>query len=162
MLKAQIGEGVWLLTKDSLFSMNIRPRVQLRALSSNEVRQTEFEEEIFARRMRLWTAGHLFSPKLTYLFQLHFVEFDVLPQRIEETDFNRRPIRDLIVQYNLSPATWISFGQTKLPHIARASSPRFDCKLLSVALTTHCLTLTAILAFKREPKCKLATKRFGD
>jgi phosphate-selective porin OprO/OprP len=115
MLKAQIGEGVWLLTKDSLFSMNIRPRVQLRALSSNEVRQTEFEEEIFARRMRLWTAGHLFSPKLTYLFQLHFVEFDVLPQRIEETDFNRRPIRDLIVQYNLSPATWISFGQTKLP-----------------------------------------------
>jgi phosphate-selective porin OprO/OprP len=115
MLKAQIGEGVWLLTKDSLFSMNIRPRVQLRALSSNEARQTEFEEEVFARRMRIWTAGHLFSPKLTYLFQLHFVEFDVLPQRIEETDFNRRPIRDLILQYNISPTTWISFGQTKLP-----------------------------------------------
>ncbi len=115
MFKTEWGEGIWLATSDSAFTMNIRPRVQMRAISSNELRQSEFDEDVFARRARIWTTGRLFSPKLTYLFQLHFVEFDVLPQRIEETDFNRRPVRDLILQYNFTPTTWLSFGQSKLP-----------------------------------------------
>lgn len=114
-IKTQWGEGIWLTSSDSTFTMNIRPRVQMRALSSNELRANDFEEEIFARRARIWTAGNLFSPKLTYLFQLHFVEFDVLPQRIEESDLNRRPVRDLLLQYNFTPTTWLAFGQAKLP-----------------------------------------------
>lgn len=114
-IRSEWGEGIWLTTRDSHFTMNIRPRVQMRAISSNENRQSEFEEDLFARRARIWTTGQIFTPKLTYLFQLHFVEFDVLPQRIEESDVNRRPVRDLIVQYHFTPTTWLSFGQSKLP-----------------------------------------------
>lgn len=114
-IKTDWGEGIWFVMGDSTFTMNIRPRVQMRALVSNELRANDFAEEIFIRRARIWTTGYLFLPKLTYLFQLHFVKFDFLPQRINEEDFNRRPVRDLVLQYYFTPTTWLSFGQSKLP-----------------------------------------------
>lgn len=107
------GKGLGITSPDSLFSMNIRFRIQNRAAF-----QTESEDDLSiskvearVRRMRLRFDGFVYNPKLTYLIQLSFTRGDMDYESLGFPNI----IRDAYVQYAFTKNFSVGFGQTKLP-----------------------------------------------
>jgi phosphate-selective porin OprO and OprP len=101
------------VSKDSMFLLNIRFRMQNRVgLKTNSLEDWSVEEiEARVRRLRLRFDGFVGSPKLEYYIQLAFSRAD--------QDFDNggqaKIIRDAILYYRFDPHFYIGFGQSKLP-----------------------------------------------
>ena len=107
-----VDEGIN-FTKDSLFLMNLRFRMQNRAgfhtNSGNDLRDGEFEMRV--RRLRLRLDGYVLNPKLQYYIQLAFSKADL---NLEDQSI-AEPVRDAILYYTFNDNFYIGFGQSKLP-----------------------------------------------
>ena len=107
-----VDEGIN-FTKDSLFLMNLRFRMQNRAgfhtNSGNDFRNGEFEMRV--RRLRLRLDGYVLNPKLQYYIQLAFSKADL---NLEDQSI-AEPVRDAVLYYTFNDNFYIGFGQAKLP-----------------------------------------------
>ena len=100
-------------SKDSLFLMNLRFRMQNRA-GFNTFGGDDFsveEYEMRVRRMRLRFDGYVGTWKLQYYIQLGFSKADM---DLESSQI-AQPLRDAIVYYFIDPSFYLGFGQSKLP-----------------------------------------------
>lgn len=100
-------------SKDSLFLMNFRFRMQNRAgfntLDGDDLAISEFEMRV--RRLRLRFDGFILNSKFQYYIQLGFSKADL---DLETSDV-AQPLRDAIVYYFVNPDLYFGFGQSKLP-----------------------------------------------
>lgn len=106
-------KGFGVQPPDSLFSLNLRFRIQNR-IAGTTVNEEELhinEYEAIVRRLRLRFDGYVYSPKLTYVLQLSFARGDI---DFENTNFPNI-IRDAMVIYRINKKFAIGMGQTKLP-----------------------------------------------
>lgn len=107
-----VDEGIR-FSKDSLFLMNLRFRMQNRAglntLGGDEFSINAFEMRV--RRLRLRFDGFVGNPKLQYYIQLAFSKADL----DLETSTIAQPIRDAIIYYFVTDNLYFGFGQSKLP-----------------------------------------------
>ncbi|WP_373495584.1 porin [Aquiflexum sp.] len=107
-----VDEGIR-FSKDSLFLMNLRFRMQNRAglntLGGDEFSINAFEMRV--RRLRLRFDGFVGNPKFQYYIQLAFSKADL----DLETSVIAQPIRDAIIYYIVSDDLYFGFGQSKLP-----------------------------------------------
>ncbi|WP_194777740.1 porin [Pararhodonellum marinum] len=100
-------------SKDSLFLMNLRFRMQNRA-GFNTVGGDEFGIEAFemrVRRLRLRFDGFVMHPRFQYYIQLAFSKADL----DLEVGSIAQPVRDAILYYSVSENFYVGFGQSKLP-----------------------------------------------
>lgn len=107
-----VDEGIS-FSKDSLFLMNFRFRMQNRAgfntLDGDDIRINEFEMRV--RRLRLRFDGYILNPKFQYYIQLGFSKADL----DLESSGVAQPVRDAIVYYFATKDLYFGFGQSKLP-----------------------------------------------
>lgn len=108
-----VDEGIK-FSKDSLFLMNLRFRMQNRAgfnsiYSGSSIGIEQFEMRV--RRLRLRLDGYVLSPKFQYYIQLAFSRADL---DLETGDI-AQPIRDAILYYAINDNFYLGFGQSKLP-----------------------------------------------
>lgn len=111
--------GLGFTTPDSSYSMNIRFRIQNRALM-NTLSDEDFEPGSFearVRRCRLSFTGHVVNPKLTYYLQLSFARGDMDWSVGDATNQNVSPnvVRDAMIFYKAAKNLQLGFGQGKLP-----------------------------------------------
>lgn len=108
-----VNEGIR-FSKDSLFLMNFRFRMQNRAgfnsiYDGDNLSIEQFEMRV--RRLRLRFDGYVMSPKFQYYIQLAFSKADL----DLETGDVAQPIRDAILYYTVNQNFYLGFGQSKLP-----------------------------------------------
>jgi phosphate-selective porin OprO and OprP len=137
--------GLGFTTPDSSYSLNIRFRMQHRALM-NTVGDEDFSPGSFearVRRCRLVFTGHTVDPRLTYYLQLSFSRGDMDWSVTETTNQNVSPnvVRDAIVYFRPVKAFQIGLGQTKLPGnrqrvISSGSQQFFDRSIVNANFTT--------------------------
>ncbi|MCH7402990.1 porin [Belliella kenyensis] len=109
----EVKEGIK-FSKDSLFLMNLRFRMQNRAGFNSVYSGTDLGIEQFemrVRRLRLRLDGYVLNPKFQYYIQLAFSKADM----DLETGNIAQPVRDAILYYTLNDNFYIGFGQSKLP-----------------------------------------------
>lgn len=108
----EIQKGVS-FTKDSLFSLNLRFRLQNRVgFRTNTGEDLSFEQTDFRiRRLRMRLDGFVLSPRFQYYIQLGFSKSDMDLDGGEVA----QPIRDAILYYHFSPNFYLGIGQAKLP-----------------------------------------------
>jgi phosphate-selective porin OprO and OprP len=108
----RLNEGIS-FSKDSLFLMNLRFRMQNRVgantLGGDELGINAFEMRV--RRLRLRMDGFIMNPKFQYYIQLAFSKADM---DLESSNI-AQPVRDAIVYYIVNKNFYIGFGQSKLP-----------------------------------------------
>ncbi|MDO9553173.1 porin [Rhodonellum sp.] len=107
-----VEEGIS-ISKDSLFLLNLRFRMQNRAgfntVSGDLLNVNEYEMRV--RRLRLRLDGFVLSPRVQYYIQLAFSKADL---DLESGDI-AQPIRDAIIYYTFNKNFYVGFGQSKLP-----------------------------------------------
>lgn len=112
LLNVGESEGIS-FSKDSLFLMNLRFRMQNRAgfntLEGDAFEVSEYEMRV--RRLRLRFDGFVGNPKFQYYIQLAFSKADL----DLETSVIAQPIRDAILYYFVNENFYVGFGQSKLP-----------------------------------------------
>lgn len=100
-------------SKDSLFLLNLRFRMQNRA-GFNTLGGDDFEVknyEMRVRRLRLRLDGYVMNPRFQYYIQLAFSRADL---DLENANL-AQPVRDAIVYYFINKNFYLGFGQSKLP-----------------------------------------------
>jgi phosphate-selective porin OprO and OprP len=137
--------GLGFTTPDSAYSLNIRFRMQHRALM-NTADDEDFSPGSFearVRRCRLVFTGHTVSPRLTYYLQLSFSRGDMDWSVTETTTQNVSPnvVRDAVIYYRAAKSWVIGIGQTKLPgNRQRVNSSGalqfYDRSIVNAAFTT--------------------------
>ncbi len=111
--------GLGFTTPDSSYSLNLRFRIQNRALvntvSDEDFNPTSFEARV--RRCRLVLTGHAVNPKLTYYLQLSFSRGDMDWSAADGSTVIASPniVRDAMIFYKPTHNLQIGFGQGKLP-----------------------------------------------
>ncbi|MFD2035261.1 porin [Belliella marina] len=108
-----VDEGIR-FSKDSLFLMNLRFRMQNRAGFNSVYNGSDLSVEQFemrVRRLRLRLDGYVLNPKFQYYIQLAFSKADL---DLETGDI-AQPIRDAILYYTVNRNLYFGFGQSKLP-----------------------------------------------
>lgn len=111
--------GIGVIAPDSAFSLNLRFRMQSRAvynsISKDDLGVSEYELRV--RRLRLRLEGFMYSPKLTYLVQLSFSRGDMDWSMRDQSNINTSPnvVRDAAIYYRPNENWQFTFGQTKLP-----------------------------------------------
>lgn len=107
------GKGVGIIPRDSVYSLNIRFRMQNRAAvtSINDRDLSVREYEMIVRRLRLRLDGFVFNPQFTYAIQFSFSRGDM------DWDATQYPniVRDAMFFYKPNAHFTIGLGQTKLP-----------------------------------------------
>lgn len=104
------GQGIGIYPADSLYSFNLRFRMQNRVgVMGNEGEDLDIEARV--RRLRLRFDGFVLSPKISYVIQLSFTRGDM---DWENTNFPN-VVRDAMVFYRPTDKLQLGFGQTKLP-----------------------------------------------
>lgn len=107
------GKGLGITAPDSLFSINIRFRMQNRmAFTTVDTDDFQIESvEARVRRTRLRFDGFVYSPRLTYTLQLSFSRGDMDYESLNFPNI----VRDAWIQYAVTKNLSIGIGQTKLP-----------------------------------------------
>jgi phosphate-selective porin OprO and OprP len=110
LLQAQKGIS---FTKDSLYSLNLRFRLQNRlGFRTESGENLGFEQTDFrVRRLRVRLDGFVFNPRIQYYIQLGFSKSDMDLDGGEVA----QPIRDAILYYHFTPNFYLGMGQAKLP-----------------------------------------------
>lgn len=107
-----VEEGIS-VSKDSLFLLNLRFRMQNRAgfntVSGDLFNVNQYEMRV--RRLRLRFDGYVLSPRIQYYIQLAFSKADL---DLENGDI-AQPVRDAIIYYTFNKNLYVGFGQSKLP-----------------------------------------------
>lgn len=100
-------------TKDSLYSLNLRFRLQNRiGFRTESGEDLSFEQTDFrVRRLRVRLDGFVFNPRIQYYIQLGFSKSDMDLDGGEVA----QPIRDAILYYHFTPNFYLGMGQAKLP-----------------------------------------------
>ncbi len=108
----QVQKGIS-FTKDSLFSLNMRFRLQNRiGFRTESGEDLGFEQTDFRiRRLRVRLDGFVFNPRIQYYIQLGFSKSDMDLDGGEVA----QPIRDAILYYHFSHNFYFGLGQAKLP-----------------------------------------------
>ena len=112
-------EGLGFAKPDSSYSLNIRFRIQNRAMvntiSDKNLHPAGYEARV--RRCRLIFRGHVVDPRLAYYLQLSFSRGDMDWEVTDVTQQNVSPnvVRDAVIYYRIVPDLQIGLGQTKLP-----------------------------------------------
>lgn len=100
-------------SKDSLFLMNLRFRMQnrigLQSLAGDDLNVGQLDARV--RRLRLRLDGFVFTQQLQYYIQLSFSKAD---QELE-TGVIPQTIRDAVLYYTVNKQLYFGFGQAKLP-----------------------------------------------
>lgn len=100
-------------TKDSVFLLNLRFRMQTRAglttVSGDDLSVSDVDMRV--RRMRLRLDGYMLNEKLRYYLQLNFSRSDL----DLDGDGVAQPLRDALVYYFFNERLYLGFGQGKLP-----------------------------------------------
>ncbi len=104
------GSGIGIFSPDSLYSFNLRFRIQNRAAFTFKESSLD-EVEARVRRLRLRFDGFVYSPKIYYVVQLSFSREDMDWQNTGVPNI----IRDAMIFYKPHPKLQLGFGQTKLP-----------------------------------------------
>ncbi len=104
------GQGLGIISGDSLFSMNIRFRIQNR-LDANYGQGDRIAAQGRVRRLRLRFDGFVYSPKISYVLQLSFSREDMDWDRTQFPNI----IRDAMIFYRFNDKLTLGLGQTKLP-----------------------------------------------
>jgi phosphate-selective porin OprO and OprP len=111
--------GVGTVHPDSIFSVNLRFRMQNRAMynsiSTTDLGVSEIEARV--RRLRLRLEGFMLDPRLSYLIQLSFSRGDMDWSVRHNSPINESPnvVRDAVIFYRPNQYFQMIFGQTKLP-----------------------------------------------
>lgn len=108
-LSAKFGKGATIATADEKFSLNLRGRIQVQGLVSDEDGAGGEVTQFQIRRMRLVLQGNLWGPELQYYIQLAFSNRDMEPDL-------RSPLRDAYVTYAPFRDLNVRFGQMKVPY----------------------------------------------
>lgn len=107
-----VNDGVG-ISKDSLFLLNLRLRIQNRfgfsTVSGNSIVVDAFDARV--RRLRLRFDGFLINPRLQYYIQLSFSRAD---QDLDRGEI-AQTLRDAVLYYEFSDNFYLGFGQSKLP-----------------------------------------------
>lgn len=111
--------GIRIFSVDSMYSLNLRFRMQNRAAYTT-VSEDDFsarDVEARVRRLRLTLDGHVYTKKLTYKIQLSFSRGDMDWNGTDNSSINNSPnvVRDAVLNYQVNKSLQVSFGQTKLP-----------------------------------------------
>ena len=108
----QVQKGIS-FTKDSLYSLNLRFRLQNRiGFRTESGEDLSFEQMDFrVRRLRVRLDGFVFNPRIQYYIQLGFSKSDMDLDGGEVA----QPIRDAILYYHFTPNFYLGLGQAKLP-----------------------------------------------
>jgi len=108
----QVQKGIS-FTKDSLYSLNLRFRLQNRiGFRTESGEDLSFEQMDFrVRRLRVRLDGFVFNPRIQYYIQLGFSKSDMDLDGGEVA----QPIRDAILYYHFTPNFYLGMGQAKLP-----------------------------------------------
>ena len=108
----QVQKGIS-FTKDSLYSLNLRFRLQNRiGFRTESGEDLSFEQTDFrVRRLRVRLDGFVFNPRIQYYIQLGFSKSDMDLDGGEVA----QPIRDAILYYHFTPNFYLGMGQAKLP-----------------------------------------------
>lgn len=108
----QVQKGIS-FTKDSLYSLNLRFRLQNRlGFRTESGEDLGFEQTDFrVRRLRVRLDGFVFNPRIQYYIQLGFSKSDMDLDGGEVA----QPIRDAILYYHFTPNLYVGLGQGKLP-----------------------------------------------
>lgn len=100
-------------TKDSIFALNLRFRMQGRAgitsVAGDDLSVASTDLRI--RRLRLRLDGYVLAKKLRYYIQFNFSRADL----DLEGEVIAQPLRDALVYYFFTPNLYVGFGQGKLP-----------------------------------------------
>lgn len=137
--------GLGFTTPDSSYSLNLRFRMQNRAMmntaSDEDFQPGSFEARV--RRLRLVLTGHVVNPKLTYYVQLSFSRGDMDWSVADATTQNVSPniVRDAVIYYKPVKNLQLGFGQTKLPGnrqrvISSGSQQFYDRSIVNATFTT--------------------------
>ncbi|HOZ86822.1 MAG TPA: porin [Bacteroidia bacterium] len=111
--------GLGFATPDSAYSLNLRFRIQNRALvntvSDEDLGPSSYEARV--RRCRLSFVGHVVNPKLTYYIQLSFSRGDMDWSATDGSTVIASPniVRDAMIFYKPVKNLQLGFGQGKLP-----------------------------------------------
>ncbi len=136
--------GLGFATPDSSYSLNLRFRMQNRAMmntvSDEDLQPGSFEARV--RRLRLSPTGHVVNPKLSYYIQLSFSRGDMDWSVTDATTQNVSPnvVRDAVIFYKPTKKLQLGFGQTKLPGnrqrvISSGSQQFYDRSIVNAAFT---------------------------
>jgi phosphate-selective porin OprO and OprP len=106
-------DGIHIESKDSLYSINLRFRLQNRYeyTSEDDNPFNGKSSNFLVRRLRLRSFGYLGRKNITYQFQIGFSRYDQDWDNTKEVNI----IRDAVVAYRFNKSFEVAFGQTKLP-----------------------------------------------
>lgn len=139
-----VDEGIN-FSKDSLFLMNLRFRMQNRAgfntLSGDDFGVDKFEMRV--RRLRLRFDGYVISPKFQYYIQLAFSKADL---NLEDQTI-AQPVRDAILYYNFNDNFYVGFGQSKLPGNRQRVNSSGNLQFADRSIVNSMLTLDRDFGF---------------
>lgn len=139
-----VDEGIN-FSKDSLFLMNLRFRMQSRAgfhtLSGDDFGVDEFEMRV--RRLRLRFDGYVLNPRFQYYIQLAFSHSDL---NLEDQD-KAQPVRDAILYYTFNDNFYIGFGQSKLPGNRQRVNSSGNLQFADRSIVNSTLTLDRDFGF---------------
>jgi hypothetical protein len=150
----EVEEGVS-FSKDTLFLMNLRFRMQNRAgfntLDGDDIQINEFEMRV--RRLRLRFDGYIISPKFQYYIQLGFskADLDLESQNVAQ------PVRDAIVYYFATDNLYFGFGQSKLPGNRQRVTSSGNLQFADRSIANAAFTIDRDFGF-----FGYYTKRMGD
>lgn len=139
-----VDEGIN-FTKDSLFLMNLRFRMQNRAgfntNSGSDLGVDDYEMKV--RRLRLRFDGYVINPKFQYYIQLAFSKADL---NLEEHDV-AQPVRDAILYYVFNGNFYMGFGQSKLPGNRQRVNSSGNLQFADRSIVNSMLTLDRDFGF---------------
>ena len=139
-----VDEGIN-FSKDSLFLMNLRFRMQSRAgfntISGDDFGVDEFEMRV--RRLRLRFDGYVLNPRFQYYIQLAFSHSDL---NLEDQD-KAQPVRDAILYYTFNDNFYIGFGQSKLPGNRQRVNSSGNLQFADRSIVNSTLTLDRDFGF---------------
>ncbi len=133
-------------SKDSLFQLNLRFRMQNRASAfsraGNDLGVDRFDFRV--RRLRLRFDGYLLNPKIAYYIQLSFSKNDL---DLENGGLIPQPIRDAMVYYFFHDNFYLGFGQSKLPGNRQRVNSSGNMQLPDRSIANNRLTLDRDFGF---------------
>lgn len=139
-----VDEGIN-FSKDSLFLMNLRFRMQSRAgfntIGGDDLGVDKFEMRV--RRLRLRFDGYVLNPKFQYYIQLAFSKADL---NLEDQD-KAQPVRDAILYYSFNDNFYMGFGQSKLPGNRQRVNSSGNLQFADRSIVNSMLTLDRDFGF---------------
>ncbi len=147
------GKGVGLASPDSIFSLNIRFRIQNRAVFNfNDNMPNTIEGKV--RRLRLRFDGFVYSSKVTYVIQLSFSADDMDWERTQFPNI----LRDAMVFYKVSDNLTLGAGQTKLPGNRQRVNSSGDLQFVDRSIVNATLNVDRDFGLQAKYSRRLANK----